>query len=83
MEMATMSKKYEKGYEPLSSANIRDMTINMSDHDKSLFLEEMNAAIERLLESDRVCILVHENGDFTYELTEKGILWAKKAINWK
>jgi len=82
MEM-TMSKQepeYEEGLEPLTSAGIRSMCVGLSDEQQSNFMLEIGAAIERMVESDRVDVLVDESGDFIYQLTPKGIRWAKSAM---
>ena len=71
--------KYEEGLEPLTSAAIREMSVGMNDDMKAAFAVDIGAAIERLVASKRVQVLVDENGDFVYELTKKGIRWAKEA----
>lgn len=75
-----MSKKYKKGYEPVTSADLQNLGIGLSAKKKSDLLELIDRTIERLVADERVNILVDDNGDFTYELTQKGIDFAKKAL---
>ena len=75
-----MSKKYEEGFEPLTSEQIRTMLSEMPDIKKQFLSQQIDDAIERMVATNRVNILVDENGDFIYELTEKGIAMAKKQI---
>jgi hypothetical protein len=80
MMMSKQEPEYEEGLEPLTSAGIRSMCVGLSDEQQSNFMVEIGAAIERMVESDRVDVLVDESGDFIYQLTPKGIRWAKSAM---
>ena len=78
--MSKQEPEYEEGLEPLTSAGIRSMCVGLSDEQQSHFMLEIGAALERMVESDRVDVLVDESGDFIYQLTPKGIRWAKSAM---
>ena len=56
--MSKQEPEYEEGLEPLTSAGIRSMCVGLSDEQQSNFMVEIGAAIERMLESDRVDVLV-------------------------
>ena len=68
--MSKQEPEYEEGLEPLTSAGIRSMCVGLSDEQQSNFMVEIGAAIERMVESDRVDVLVDESGDFIYQLTQ-------------
>lgn len=74
-------KKYEKGCEPLTTTDIRALTDLPTYEAKNAMLHDIERCIETMMEDGRLEIFIQDNGEFSYELTPKGILWAKKQRN--
>lgn len=73
---------YESGFEPfIPHLHMEDLLSGIPLEDREDVIGQVNDALERSVADDRVHILTDENGNFIYELTEKGIKWAKRLLN--